>query len=139
MEKEEEYFKLIRKALINYKRAVMTFDEFILLLKTRELEFNQTIKEAKQEVFDDIEKIECLQICEVHNQALYLCDEYKKFKQRHLSTLQSKGTELSFKVPSQSSNKSCPYCEGRGHFLINEEKEEIDPCDECGGTGKIRL
>ena len=50
IEPVEKYFELVRKALINYKRATMTFDEFLLLLKTRELEFNSAIQKALKEL-----------------------------------------------------------------------------------------
>ena len=50
IEPVEKYFELVRKALINYKRATMTFDEFLLLLKTRELEFNSAIQKALEEL-----------------------------------------------------------------------------------------
>ena len=63
-------------------------------------------------------------------------EQYIKFQEgikrleKSLSTSQSEGTELSFKVPSQSSDKSCPkhqrrlsengYCQDCGDFPIQK-------------------
>ncbi len=55
-----------------------------------------------------------------------------------LSTSQSEGTELSLKVPSQSSDKPCPECAGIGKKNYNALKETT-VCPYCGGTGKARL
>ena len=104
-----------------YNSRVLQIEDCLLLMRL-----------AKQEVFDDIEKIECLQVCEVHNQALYLCDSYKKFKQRHLSTL-PKAKELNSDY--EATPKVCPECKGEGvGYRINPYK--VVDCVVCNGTGK---
>ena len=88
---------------------------------------------AKQEVFDDIEKIECLQVCEVHNQALYLCDSYKKFKQRHLSTL-PEAKELNSDY--EATLKVCPRCKSQ-KVSFSENKYCCDSCGNISAIGQV--
>ena len=90
---------------------------------------------AKKEVFDDIEK-ECPSpIWEMLNKEVII-----DLKKRHLSTSQSEGTELSFKVPSQSSDKLCPKCHKESLLFDSQGKGYcgVISCD-YSDTGITRL
>ncbi len=70
--------------------------------------------------------------------------EYKTIEKLHelmesLSTSQSEGTELSFKVPSHSSDKPCPKCNGTKKIPYYNDINQLryKSCD-CK-TGKARL
>ncbi len=70
-------------------------------------------------------------------------DAVKQFRE-FLSTSKKEGTELSLKVPSQSSDKPCPKCNGTGKVYddgIDYEymQDRYATCEDCKGTGKARL
>jgi DnaJ-class molecular chaperone len=65
-----------------------------------------------------------------------------KLEIKSISTSQSEGTELKFKVPSaNATDKPCPQCKGQGYYENPDmiRNKDIEECGLCKGTGKARL
>ena len=91
----------------------------------------------------------CDSIFEEYTERKIILDKTKKksLSKPQASTLEEHEKDCEFcKVTNpkpQSPNsdykatpKVCPYCEGRGYFMLDEKKNLKHKCLECKGTGK---